>query len=573
MAFDGIITRAMATELADILTGGKIDKIYQPAKEALVFTIHTRNGNFHLFASASGADARVGLITAQPANPLNPPAFCMLLRKHLIGARIMSIRQIDYERIIVLELETLSELGFTITKKLTFEIMGKHSNIVLINTETGKIIDCIKRVTTEISRVRQVFPGQTYKLPPQQDKIGFDRATSDLLTSFHGDAKAMLAHIGGISPAVAEDLSLRDDPYAALQSLLEQIGTRTMQAHLYREKNGKLRDFHIASLLPLEMTCVRKNFPSLSICLDAFFEGRASTNRAMQGSHRLTRRLSAMIEKACLKKQRLEEDLLKAENSGYLRLYGELLTANLHRVSVGAKEVTVTSYYDGSEVTIPLDPRFSAPRNAQLYFKRYAKSRTAIKEKKVQLAETQSDIDYLESQMTYLENAIRPEEVAVIHEELVETGYMRRAKKNRPGSGRKRCFKSSPLRYTSPSGFEILAGRNNRENDELTLKIADKKDLWLHTKDIPGSHVIVRLHGKEPAEEDIRFAAQIAAHLSNAKDSANVPVDYVEARYVKKPSGAKPGMVIFTNNHTLYIDPLPADYAADAEKMKSDTET
>ncbi len=555
MAFDGIVTAAMASELRRRLLSGKIDKIHQPVKEELVITVHTASGNVRLFASVRSSDTRVHLIEGTPSNPPAPSSFCMLLRKHLTGARIISIEQKGSERIIEFSLETVSELGFTLTKKLIFEIMGKHSNVILVDAGSGKIIDSIKRVSIDTSRARQVLPGLAYEYPPLQDKIPFREITDEQLLAIDSDPKAMLASVGGISPAFAAALAYSGDRVGFLRNVIGSAESGGFTARVYRDGSGRNIDYHIADLPELESSCSREDFKDLSSCIDAFFSGKAVTNLVRQNAGQLSRTVRALYDKACLKKQRLAEEKLSAEDSDYLRLYGELLTANINKIPHGASSVRVSNYYDGSEVEIPLDPRFSPSKNTQMYFKKYGKAKTAIKEKTAQLEETQQDIDYLESVLTFLDQTNRPEDVEAIRSELIEAGYLRK----RRNDTKQRRVKFSPHRYVSPSGFEILAGRNNRENDELTLRVADKTDIWLHTKDIPGSHVILRTHGGEPTAEDIYCAASVAAYYSKASASSNVPVDYVPVRHVKKPGGAKPGMVIFTGNRAVYVDPkLPS---------------
>lgn len=556
MAFDGIVTRAMVTELRGEILHGRIDRIYQPAKDELAISLHTAKGTRWLFCSSSSMGPRVSLIDRNPPNPPVPLPFCMLLRKHLAGGRILSIEQKDAERIIEISVETVSELGFSLSKKLIIEIMGRHSNIVLVDAQKGNIIDSIKHVSIDTSRVRQVLPGKAYEYPPPQDKTGFDMISEAKLGALPADPRVILGAVGGISPAVAAELARSKDRYARLRSMIsESQGNFT--ARIYRTADGASIDYHITDLSEYEESCLRSDFPSLSACLNEYFESREQTNRAFQLSHDLVRHLNALIEKAELKEQRLSEDLMRAENSDDLRLCGELLTANLHLAKPGAKEVRVINYYDGSELSIPLDPRRSAAWNAQHYFRRYSKARKAIREIGVQLEETRNDILYLGSVLESARELRSPEDIETIRQELISSGFMRRRSGRDPGRGR--TFKAKPLRYTAPSGAEILVGRNNRENDELTLRTAEKTDYWFHTKDIPGSHVILRTGGAEPAEADIFCAAGIAAWHSKARSSGNVPVDYVRVRFVKKPSGARPGMVVFTNNRTVYVDPLDAD--------------
>lgn len=556
MAFDGIVTRAMVRELQDRFLLGKIEKVYQPEADELVFHIHTKNGNVKLLASVGSAHARVCFITENPVNPPAPLAFCMLLRKHLQGGRITEITQKDSERIIEISLETLNELGFTMSKKLIFEIMGKHSNIVLMDIASGKIIDSIKRVSFDVNRVRQILPGMIYQYPPAQDKIPFLEISAEQLEALPADGKAILRSVGGIAPAFAEELALRagvqrsgylSDVLAAIES------PNHADARVYLDESGAPIDFYPVALSELEESCTVRHFDDLSSAMEFYFGKKESSNQGRQKSHDLIRAVNALLDKMYLKKKRLSEDLLKAENSEDLRLYGELLTANIHLIQPGMKSVEVTNYYDGSTLTIPLDVKLSPSKNAQHYFKKYGKSKTAIKEKQIQLDENEAEIKYLESVLSFLENTDDVAEIESIRAELVETGYIRR--RRQAGGFKEKKYKPAPYRYTLSNGMSVLVGRNNKENDILTFKTAGNKDLWLHTKDIPGSHVIVQSGGAELDEEAVWEAAAIAAYHSKARTSENVPVDYVQIKYVKKPAGAKPGMVIFTNNRTVYVNP------------------
>lgn len=556
MAFDGIVTRAMVRELQDRILLGKIEKVYQPEADELVFHIHTKNGNVKLLASVGSAHARVCFITENPVNPPAPLAFCMLLRKHLQGGRITEITQKDSERIIEISLETLNELGFTMSKKLIFEIMGKHSNIVLVDIASGKIIDSIKRVSFDVNRVRQILPGMIYQYPPAQDKIPFLEISAEQLEALPADGKAILRSVGGIAPAFAEELALRagvqrsgylSDVLAAIES------PNHADARVYLDESGAPIDFYPVALSELEESCTVRHFDDLSSAMEFYFGKKESSNQGRQKSHDLIRAVNALLDKMYLKKKRLSEDLLKAENSEDLRLYGELLTANIHLIQPGMKSVEVTNYYDGSTLTIPLDVKLSPSKNAQHYFKKYGKSKTAIKEKQIQLDENEAEIKYLESVLSFLENTDDVVEIESIRAELVETGYVRR--RRQAGGFKEKKYKPAPYRYTLSNGMSVLVGRNNKENDILTFKTAGNKDLWLHTKDIPGSHVIVQSGGIELDEEAVWEAAAIAAYHSKARTSENVPVDYVQIKYVKKPAGAKPGMVIFTNNRTVYVNP------------------
>lgn len=564
MAFDGIITSAIATELSNTITLGKIEKIYQPTGEDLLIQIHTREGNVKLLASCGSQSARICLTEDKYSNPMQPPNFCMLMRKHIQGGRITAIRQQDSERIIEIDIEAQTELGFTTSKRLIVEIMGKHSNIILIDIESGKIIDSIKRISIDVNRYRQLLPGVIYVYPPKQDKMPFKSASAEDFVNSEGvvlSEKLIMNRISGISPAIARELLSSKEPAARLAEIVESAETGSFTPTIYFDDDTP-REFHITDLS--EYCGLRQEtFDSLSSCIEFYYQHRASTNIIKQKSVPLHKIVKSALDKALLKKKRLSEDLLKAENSDKYRLYGELLTANIHLIQAGSRSVEVVNYYDGSNITIPLSEKLSGAKNAQQYFKKYSKARTAIKEKAVQLEEVEADITYLDSVMQSLEAASTEGELDQIKEELVETGYIRY--RSKPGHKRTKQ-KQVPLEYRLSDGHHVFVGRNNKENDQLTTKTASRTDIWFHTKEIPGSHVILVTESGESLQditaETIYEAASIAAYHSKGKDSDNVPVDYTLVKYVKKPSGAKPGMVIFTHNSTVYVTPKLPDSAA-----------
>lgn len=573
MSYDGMVTCAAAEELRQELMLGKIEKIYQPQPEQLLFSIHTQRGRRRLFLSASAAHSAVYLVDHSPENPTTPPTFCMVLRKHLGAARIVSIDQHENDRILEICLETVDEMGFSVNRKLVAEIMGKHSNILLLDMGSGKIIDSIKHVSIDVNRARQILPGKLYEYPPLQHKIPFTQVTAGefkaLITNDLQPERDLLNGIQGISPALASSIAMTGfagdqmsgaafDPdlaFAALSRMREAIPQHQTAPVVYLREDGKPADFHIAPLAVYENDPGYQplHFDSLSQAAEYYFVHRESSNTIRQKSNDLQRVIRGTLDRQKLKLQRLGTDLQKAEKADQYRLYGELLTANLHQVRAGQKQVTLISYYDGSEVSIPLDPRYPPSRNAQNYYKKYAKAKTAVREKTLQMEETRREIGYLESVLSFTERAQSLEELQLIRAELVEAGVIRyrRNAKNQP----RRKSKPAPYTYTLSSGKTVLAGRNNRENDWLTLKRAAGTDLWFHTKDIPGTHVILLLDREEPTEKDLLEAAQIAAYHSKGASSANVPVDYTKVRHVKKPAGARPGMVIFTHNKTLYVDP------------------
>lgn len=570
MSFDGLVTGAAARQLNSLLAGGKIEKIYQPEADEITFQVHAGKERRKLYISTNSSHARIHLTQAQDHNPQSPSAFCMLLRKHLQGGRISSILQVESERIVEIRVDTVNEMGFSVNKCVTAEIMGKHSNLILIDLSTNRIIDSIKRISIDVNRYRQILPGQTYVYPPSQDKTSLYTLDSsrmeDIITGrFATPAKALVGGIQGISPVIAGEmvhlaaLTAGKEPEALTAAELlpvlrahgQAIEDNRLHPAVYEVSDKGPVDFHIFHLSDLSGCCKEKTFETVSEAADYYYLHKSSSNRIHQKSTDLSRSVGAQLDKLYLKKQRLLEDLLAAENSDNYRLYGELLTANLHTVEPGAKNAVVQNYYDNSKLTIPLDERFSPAKNAQRYFKKYGKSKTAVKEKKIQLAETDVDIEYLESVLNYVNNATGYEEIEALREELCEMGYLR----HRKATGKPVKRKPDPLEYTTSDGFRVLAGRNNKENDFLTFKMAGKQDFWFHTKDIPGSHVILFTDGREISEKSIFEAASIAAWHSKGRESENVPVDYTKARHVKKPSGAKPGMVIFTDNRTVYANP------------------
>lgn len=563
MSFDGMVTYAAVKEFRDSLRLGKIDKIYQPNQEQLLLVIHTVSGKRRLLLSSSGNHCAAYLVEKSPENPASPPVFCMVLRKHLNAARIMDIKQYQNDRIIEILMETVNDLGFSVNKKLIIEIMGKHSNILLVDMDSGKIIDSIKHVSIDVNRARQILPGKIYQYPPPQDKIPFTDITLTDMEKLVSDQpqpeRSILSGIQGISPALAQTIAASGDPsscFKKLRDIVDSIDSGNIRPVVYLNESGVPADFHVTPLYGFDELYESVFFDSFSHAADYFFSNREISNTVRQKANDIMRTVKAHLDKLKLKTQRLEEDLMRAENSEKYRLYGELLTANIHMAKTGDTNINVINYYDGSTVSIPLDPRFTPAKNAQLFYKKYGKSKTALKEKKIQLQEVSQTITYLESVVSYLDRASTVEEVDLLKQELIDSGFIRYRKNRRQ---REIKNKPKPYTYTLRSGKTVMVGRNNRENDWLTLKKASSSDIWFHTKDIPGSHTVLILNGNEPDANDLAEAASIAAFHSKASGSENVPVDYTRIRYVKKPSGAKPGMVIFTHNKTLYVDPAVPD--------------
>lgn len=560
MSYDGIFTGIIARQLDKELVGAKIEKIYQPEPDAIVMQLYNNGSRKKLLLNISSASASVYLTNKNFENPQNAPSFCMLLRKHLQAGRIVSVKQPQTERMIEFQIDTLNEMGFSVNKKLIAEIMGKHSNLILIDLATDKIIDSIKRISIDVNRYRQLLPGLTYVAPPYQDKIDFWTATEEnirerLLKTGSEGAKIIMETIQGFGPTAAEELWRQGSPDTLASRLVHLreglLGGAIFCPATYTDESNIPKDVHIFPLENLFDTSKVKYFETPGDALDSFFENRIQSNRVSQKSANLEKDVNHILDRLLLKKQRLLEDIQEAEKADIYRLKGELLTANLHLVSPGARQVIVKSYYDESDVQIELDERFSAAKNAQSYYKKYAKSKTAKKEKLIQLEESEKDIEYLESAIALIPLSETYEEAELIRRELSDLGYIKPLKTKQ----KRTIVKAKPKTYTTSTGLDVKVGRNNTENDQLTFKVAAKTDLWFHTKDIHGSHVVLFLKDKEPEESDILEVAALAAYHSKAKESENVPVDYTKVKYVKKLPESKPGMVIYTNNKTVYVHP------------------
>lgn len=567
MGFDGVVTTAISRELRDILLGGRIEKIYQPEEEDIIFYVQANRLRHQLFLSSNSSHPYTCLITNRLDNPKNPLAFCMLLRKHLAGGRIVGIEQRNGDRVIDFNIESQNELGYSTKKTLSIEIMGKHSNIILYDQESLVIIDAIKRVSFDMSRTRQILPGKQYELPPSQDKVSLenlykldDEFYKNMLVNPDHQSKLLLSSVKGLSPILCEELAYEiqnsqengvDVIKNVLSKLQKRVRENDWQTRVYLRQDSTPVDFHVLPLQVYEHTYEALSFTSISQGIEYYYENKDSSNRIRQKTQDLEKAVQNSINKIQLKKQRLSEDLLQAKDSEDLRLYGELLTAHLHEIKSGEPLVEVENYYTQDKIQIPLDVRFSPAKNAQNYFKKYGKAKTSIKEKSLQLKEVEKDLNYLDTVQSYLLAAESVEIVDDIRSELIESGFLKRKLLQKPSKTKKTAF----LEYTLSDGSKAFVGRNNKENDQLTFQKSGTRDYWFHTKDIPGSHVVLSVSQDGLKEEQILETAALAAYHSKARNSSKVPVDYMPIRYVKKPKGAKPGMVIFTNNKTVYVNP------------------
>lgn len=559
MSFDGLFTRATTHELSSLLKGGRINKIHQPYKNEIILALRANGINYKLLLSAHPSYARVQITNEQYDNPNEPPMFCMLLRKHLEGFIIEDIRQSGLDRMIIFEVKGRNELGDISSKILIVEIMGRHSNIIVVDKNRNVILDSIKHISSAINSHRAILPGQEYILPPQQDKLNpLEAEEDDVLRVVDFNAgkidKQLVANFAGISPVLAREIIFkaglvnRTTLPKAFVTMMEAI-----KGHHYKPTVTYGSNKEAFYMLPLEhLQGETKSFDTLSQLLDRFYFGKAERDRVKQQGNDLERLLSNEKEKNEKKIKKLEATLEDAKKAEQHKLYGELLTANIFKVNKGRKEISVENYYEenGASVTIPLDPRKTPSENAQKYFTKYqkAKNSIAIVKKQIQLA--QDEVVYFDSLLQQVE-AASPKDIEEIREELIEGGYIRARQKK--GNKKKQNLKPVLEKYRATDGTEILVGKNNKQNDYLTNKVAGRDEIWLHTKDIPGSHVVIR--SKEPAEDVIKEAAQIAAYFSKARNSSSVPVDFTRVRHVKKPAGAKPGFVIYEQQQTVYVTP------------------
>ena len=574
MALDGAFLNNVKRELG-ILIGGRVDKISQPSREEIVITFRTRGGNEKLLFSAAAGSARVNITKAAIENPKVPPMFCMLMRKHLGNGRLLDIRQDGLERILYFDFEAMNELGDMVKITLAAEIMGRCSNLVIINAD-GKIIDSIKRVDAEMSRERMVLPNMTYSCPPRDDRLDFRNCTgSDIVKAVEplpeADlSKTLIKIFEGISPVAAREWvyyasqgndAVKSDLHGellerltfAVQQTARECSEGKCTYTVIKDKDGMLKDFSFMPIYQYGGLMDTKEFDSACELLDYFYTERDSVARMKQRSQDMYRLLQSTSERIARRLANQREELKISAERDRLKLYGDLISANLYRVEKGMGSVTVENFYDEAcpQIEIKLDKRLTPSQNMQHYYAEYRKADTAEKILTEQIAKGEEELSYIDSVFDALTRAKGEDEVNELRLELAEQGYIRSSKlKGKPPKAH------PPLEFKSPEGFTILIGRNNKQNDMLTTKLAEKTDIWLHTKDITGSHVIIRAEGKTVPDETIVYAARLAAFHSKAKNSSQVPVDYVPVKLVKKPAGSKPGMVIFTGNRTLYVTPL-----------------
>lgn len=572
MALDGVVLSNIIYELKNLLLGGRIDKIYQPEKDEIIISVRSLGNNYKLLLTSSASHARVHLTKIQKDNPAVAPMFCMVLRKHISGGKIIAINQPNFERILNIDIESLNEMGDTTIKTLVIEIMGKHSNIMLLD-EQGIIIDSIKHISHDTSSVREVLPGKKYVLPPSQNKLNIlqlDELSFKNILSKKGIKIQNLIYqsYSGISPSLASEICFRANVYA--DNYFEQLNDNDIK-NLFNAFNN-LRTIIIENnfspeiifdnktiidFSSIEMTQYKsyskQKYDSISEVIERFYADKDSSSRIKQKSHDLHRLLMSNIER-CIKKKEIQTKTLKdIEQKDKWKLYGELITANVYNIQKGFTNFETVNFYDENSplVKIKLDSKLTPIENAQKYFNKYNKAKRTFIALQEQIKQNDNELKYLETTLASLDNSFDEENIIEIHSELAEEGYI---KKRRIKKG-ERIKKAKPIHYISSDEFDIYVGKNNKQNDELTLRFASSNDMWLHTKDIPGSHVIIKTKGFDIPKTTIEEAAILAAFYSKGRNSSNVAVDYTLKKNVKKPNGAKPGMVIYEQNKTLYVTP------------------
>ena len=576
MALDGAFLRHIKQELEGQLLGSRVDKVYQPNREELLIAFRSREAACKVLFSARANSARVHFTTIPLENPKQPPMLCMLLRKKLLGAKVVAIRQPELERLLHFDFDSINELGDHVTLTLTMEVMGRYSNIIL-SDEEGKIIDALKRVDAEMSSQRLVLPGLTYRLPPPQSKLcplsTVSQQVVEALKALPRDmelSKGYLAVLQGVSPIVCRELAYRvgrgreltvktmDEEqlfragffYQQMRDTVEEVsGKPYMAVNL----QGKPMDFSFLEIHQYGTAAVVKEAESFSQLLDDFYRERDKQERMRVREQDLLKLLSTHSERLSRKIGVQRGELEQCADRDGLRVAGDLISANMYQLEKGAQSADLANFYeeDAPLVHIKLDPALTPSQNAQKYYKEYRKAKTAEEKLTEQISLAEQELEYLETVLDALARAETERDLSEIRAELQEQGYLRklRSKKEKPAAV------SAPMKFTTSDGFTVLVGRNNRQNDKLTLKTANNNDIWFHTKNIPGSHTVLVTEGKSPTETAMTEAAQLAALHSRAKDSAQVPVDYTQIRNVSKPVGAKPGMVIYVNYKTIYVTP------------------
>lgn len=571
MALDGITLHFVKTELEQTVLGARVEKVHQPSKAEIVLLLRTRGGAFRLFLSAESASARVHLTQFPTENPQNPPMLCMLFRKHLTGATLVGIRQAGLDRILFLDFDAANEIGDKVKLTLCIEITGQHSNIILIDGN-GKIIDAVKRVDETKSSVREVLPNCTYVLPPRQDKINLLSASVEQaaarvkLQKNQQLAKAFMQSVEGISPIVSRELAHlaagdctcavevvpKQQIAAALENVKRCLQTDAPQYCTVYNEEDKPFDFSFLDITQYGAFYKKTYADSFCALLDAFYFERDRVLRAKRKAGDLYKALHTLQERTARKISNQQAELSACADKEQLRVFAELINANQYALTKGSPVYEVPNYYANNEtVRIPVNPALSPAQNAQKYYKAYKKAHTAEKMLAGLIEKGEQEILYFDSVLDTLSRAETESELTLIRQELIDGGYLKRKK-----GGKLRLPKElPPYQFKTSEGFTVLVGRNNTQNDKLTLKTAKNYDMWLHTQSFAGSHTVILSENREITDKAIVEAAEIAAFFSSAKEAQKVPVDYTLIKNIKKPVGAKPGKVIYHVYNTVFVTP------------------
>lgn len=579
MSLDGAYLHCVKRELENLI-GARVDKIYQPSREEIIVSLRLLGSNDRgakkLLFSANGASARVHLTNAEFDNPQTPPMFCMLLRKRLGGGKLSAVRQDGLERILYFDFECTNEIGDPVTNTLTAEIMGRYSNIILMSG--GRVVDSVKRITDEDaadeSKVRRILPNIVYETPPRPERLNILEAAPQEILGKLSDksgrlAKALPEILEGIAPIFAREAAfytsgdtdipcneLSNDQKRRLAEFIENSRSALngkAEFTLLTDETGKKKDFSFIEINQYGTAMKPSRFDTASELLDEFYTASSGEDRSKQRARDLLKTINSAYARVSRKLELQKKELAECGERETLRVCGDLINANIYKLERGMTKCVLDDFYSGGTREIPLDARLTPSQNAQKYYAEYRKLDTAEKKLTELIESGNNELAYLDSVLDCTARTESEQELAEIRRELREQGYIKSVGKQKFDDRQRRL--SEPMQFTSSDGFEILVGKNNRQNDQLTLKTAKATDIWLHTKDIAGSHVIVRTNGQTLPEQTLFEAAQLAAYHSKARGGSGVPVDYVAVKFVKKPAGSKPGMVIFTNNKTLYVTP------------------
>ncbi len=570
MALDAAMLQVAALELRERLVGARVEKIHMPARDEVLFLLRTPTGHERLFVSARSGAARIHLTGEPTDNPATPPGFCMLLRKHLSGGRIAAVRDIPGERIVLIDFEVLNEMGDRVTVTMSVELMGRYSNIVLV-TQDGIVLDAMKRIDDDISELRQLLPGRVFTMPPVQDKLLFPVCTNDEILARIARASkplsaALLVAVGGISPLVCREIAARTDGGDPDADTLTAAQKARLEAALDAVRAAMAGSGRVLSIVydgdkPVEYSFIvltqyrglrAQEFETCGALLDCYYAEKDRAERARTRSSNLMRQVSVLLERANRKQRARLDERDNAQLSEQKKLYGELLSANLHTFQKGAKTVRVQNYYTGEDIEIPLDVTKTPVQNSQKYFREYRKLTTAANMLSKLLEQGAQEIAYLESVLYEITEARTEEDFDLIRRELADAGYLRGVKVKPQKNTRKT---KDVLEYRTTDGFLVLVGRNNLANDRLTLRTADRRDLWFHVKDAQGSHVIL-VGGGQPVSDSAKTAAAMLAALHSTQAAGSkVPVDYTAVKHVRKAPGQRAGMVIYESYETAYVTP------------------